>query len=140
MAKLLTTTSIIDKIADAIVNATIDECELLERIGSSNCDRHKVHFAPALNLLRKSFKEGQRNVTPPASDLARQFNESLLQENPQSKMETSPLAKVIELMDDETAKVKADAEAAEKAFKEVMSGVTMSQIRSPGWRPIPLGR
>jgi len=32
--------------------------------------------------------------------------------------ETNPLAKVIELMDDCTAKVKADAEAAEKAFKE----------------------
>jgi predicted nucleic acid-binding Zn-ribbon protein len=32
--------------------------------------------------------------------------------------ETNPLAKVIELMDDCTAKVKADAEASEKAFKE----------------------
>ena len=34
--------------------------------------------------------------------------------NPQ--IETNPIAKVIELMDDCTAKVKADAEAAEKAL------------------------
>ena len=85
----MTTTRIVDKLADAIFNGTIDECELLERIGSSNCDQHEVHFAFALKWLRKTFNEGQRNVTPFAIDLSRQFNagESAVQDGDQSPCE-----------------------------------------------------
>merc|ERR1712050_169418 len=35
---------------------------------------------------RKLFKDGQRNMTPPVSDPTRGFYESLLQENPESKI------------------------------------------------------
>eukprot|EP00928_Gymnodinium_smaydae_P006401 TRINITY_DN1225_c0_g1_i1.p1 TRINITY_DN1225_c0_g1~~TRINITY_DN1225_c0_g1_i1.p1 ORF type:complete len:178 (+),score=66.49 TRINITY_DN1225_c0_g1_i1:62-535(+) len=36
--------------------------------------------------LRKLFKEGQKAVTPPVSDATRAFYESLLEENPDSKI------------------------------------------------------
>merc|ERR1711897_123847 len=35
---------------------------------------------------RKLFKDGQRNMTPPVSDPTRGFYESLLEENPESKI------------------------------------------------------
>eukprot|EP00440_Ansanella_granifera_P011912 gb/GFBE01012948.1/.p1 GENE.gb/GFBE01012948.1/~~gb/GFBE01012948.1/.p1 ORF type:complete len:100 (+),score=34.79 gb/GFBE01012948.1/:1-300(+) len=35
---------------------------------------------------RKSFKEGQKNLTPPVADATRAFSESLLEENPDSQM------------------------------------------------------
>merc|ERR1712187_694966 len=35
---------------------------------------------------RKLFKEGQRNLTPPVADATRAFYESLLEENPDSKI------------------------------------------------------
>merc|ERR1712019_291265 len=35
---------------------------------------------------RKLFKEGQRNLTPPVADSTRAFYESLLEENPESKI------------------------------------------------------
>merc|ERR1712003_323301 len=35
---------------------------------------------------RKLFKEGQRNLTPPVADATRAFYESLLDENPDSKI------------------------------------------------------
>merc|ERR1712228_875350 len=36
--------------------------------------------------MRKRFKEGQKNVTPPVADPTRGFYESLLKENPESKI------------------------------------------------------
>merc|ERR1712151_627046 len=35
---------------------------------------------------RKLFKDGQRNLTPPVADATRAFYESLLEENPDSKI------------------------------------------------------
>merc|ERR1711920_816414 len=35
---------------------------------------------------RKLFKEGQKNLTPPVADSTRAFYESLLEENPDSKI------------------------------------------------------
>merc|ERR1712039_1020400 len=36
--------------------------------------------------MRKMFKEGQKNITPPLADSTRAFYESLLKENPESKI------------------------------------------------------
>merc|ERR1712072_1277274 len=36
--------------------------------------------------MRKRFKDGQKNVTPPVADPTRGFYESLLKENPDSKI------------------------------------------------------
>ena len=46
--------------------------------------------------------------------------------------ESNPLAKVIELMDDCTAKVEADGEAAEKVFKEYFEGQFLNFWRIQG--------